>query len=126
MQVTVSLQFLVHALNVISGYRRITAEVDERHVIGRRFLESCGFQLEAVLRKHKVVQRRNRNTALYVVLNSEWLETETKLKRRLGYSLQPVVHKVAEIESARDIGARKKGAHKSGGQKQKKSGGGNK
>lgn len=104
------------------GYRRITAEVDERHVIGRRFLESCGFQLEAVLHKHKVVQRRNRNTALYVVLNSDWLEVETKLKRRMGYSLQPVVHKVAEIESARDIGGRKKSSQKS---KQKKSGSGN-
>jgi hypothetical protein len=106
-----------------SGYRRITAEVDERHVIGRRFLESCGFQLEAVLRKHKVVQRRNRNTALYVVLNSEWLETETKLKRRLGYSLQPVAHKVAEIESAQDIGGKKKNNQKAGDQKHKKKSG---
>lgn len=81
-----------------AGYRRITAELDERHVIGRKFLERCGFQLEAILRKHKIVQRRNRNTALYVVLNTDFQEVELKIKTLLGWSLLPEVHKVAEME----------------------------
>ena len=82
----------------LTGYRRITAEVDARCVIGRKFLERCGFQLEAVLRKHKIVQNRNSDTALYVVLNSDWVDVERKLKVLLGMSLKPIVHKIAEIE----------------------------
>lgn len=81
-----------------AGYRRITAQVDERHVIGRKFLERCGFTLECVLRKHKILQQRNSNTALYVVLNSEWLDVERKLKHSLGINLAPENHKIAAIE----------------------------
>jgi hypothetical protein len=80
------------------GYRRITAEVDERHIIGRKFLERCGFTLEAVLEKHKIIQNRNSNTALYVLLNSQWDEEERKLKVYLGIPLKQVQHKIAEID----------------------------
>lgn len=72
--------------------------MDERHVIGRKYLERCGFTLECVLRKHKILQQRNSNTALYVVLNSEWVDVERKLKGYLGISLTPQVHKIASIE----------------------------
>lgn len=85
------------------GYRRITAQVDERHIIARKFLERCGFQLEATLRKHRIVQNRNSNTALYVVLNSEWEDAERKLKTLLKISLAPKMHKIAEIESAKEL-----------------------
>ncbi len=57
----------------------MTAETDERNVVGRKLLQKCGFQFETVLRKHKVIQKRNSNTALYVVLNSEWQEIVPKL-----------------------------------------------
>lgn len=36
------------------GYRRVSSTLNERHVIGRRFLERCGMRCEATLRKHKV------------------------------------------------------------------------
>lgn len=75
---------LLHATIFIIGYRRITAEVDERHIIARKLLQSCGFQLEVVLRKHKIVCNRNRNTALYVLLNSDLVDIETILKRTFG------------------------------------------
>jgi hypothetical protein len=74
------------------------AEVEERHQIGRKFLERCGFQCEAVLRKHKVLHQRNSNTALYTVLNSDFLEVEKRLKTHLGWSLAPKMHKIAEVE----------------------------
>jgi len=80
------------------GYRRITAETDERNIFTRKFLERCGFQHEATLRKHRIIQNRNSNTALYTVLNSDWLDVERKLKTFLGISLAPTQHKIAEIE----------------------------
>ncbi|KAJ1430852.1 hypothetical protein B484DRAFT_328167 [Ochromonadaceae sp. CCMP2298] len=79
-----------------AGYRRITAEVDERHLIGRKLLLSAGFLLEAVLRKHKIIQNRNSNTALYVLLNSEWELAQEKLRRKLGIKVKGGV-KVAGV-----------------------------
>lgn len=89
------LQWLVDA-----GYRRITVEVDVRHAIMRKFLERCGFQSEAVLRKHRIVQRRNRDSALYVVLNSEFVDVSLRLKLLLGIDPKPKVAKPAEIQEA--------------------------
>ena len=66
-------------------------------MIGRRFLQRCGMLLEAVLRKHRVINRRNRNSALYVVLNTEWPEAQHKLKVYLGLPLKVLKHRIAEI-----------------------------
>lgn len=88
------------------GYRRITAEVDDRHVIGRRFLARCGFQCEAVLRKHKILHQRNSNTALYVLLNSDFEEVERRLKTYLGLPLTQPMHKVAQLESSKGTDGR--------------------
>jgi hypothetical protein len=64
----------------------------------RKFLERCGFKLEAVLRKHRIVDSRNSDTALYVILNSEWPDTEIKLKKLLGLDLRPKMQKAFEID----------------------------
>ena len=64
----------------------------------RKFLERCGIVMESVMRKHKVVDGRNRDTSVYVVLNSDWETVEVKLKKVLGLDLKRKVHKVAEIE----------------------------
>ena len=87
------------------GIRRITSELDERHVIARKFLQRCGFQLEATLRKHKIVQNRNRNTSLYVILNSEWIDVERKLHSLLGY--HRVTTKAADIDSFSESASKK-------------------
>jgi hypothetical protein len=85
------------------GYRRVSVEVDSRHVIMRKFLERCGFRLEAVLRKHKIFQKRNRDTALYVILNNEFHDVDLKLKRHIGLPLKPPTQKVAEIKNVMSI-----------------------
>ena len=85
------LNYLFHA-----GYRRVTAEVDERNIIARKFLQRCGFQLEAVLRKNKIVQNKNSNSALYSMLNSEWPDHEPKI-RALANCKEEKKLKIAEV-----------------------------
>ena len=82
---------------VNAGYRRVTAEVDTRHIIARKFFEKCTFLLEAILRKHKVIEDRNCDTALYVILNSDWSDNEVKLKKYLGWNMKPKTDKLAAI-----------------------------
>ena len=54
------------------GYRRISALVDNRNIQGKRFFERCGFSLEGLMLKHRVINNRNRDTAVYRVLNHDW------------------------------------------------------
>lgn len=84
------------------GYRRITMEIDLRNVVAKKFAERCGFRQEAVLRKHRIQRSRNRDSALYSLLNSDWEEVEAQLKKLLGLPLRPVMHKIGEIERAED------------------------
>ena len=89
------------------GYRRIIAEVDTRHLIARKFLERCGFKIEGILRKHRIVNRRNRDTVLFVFLNSDWDEVMIKLKRLLGIELRPKGKNVADVDKPENIFCKK-------------------
>ncbi len=77
-------------------------EVDERHVIARRFFQRCGFQLEAVLRKHRIVHNRNSNTALYVLLNSDWVSIEAHIRKSIGLEEVDKAVKAAALPTAID------------------------
>lgn len=88
--------FLLQELFTV-GYRRVTCHANARHLILKKFIERCGFKLEAVLRKHRIINKRNIDTAVYTLLNSDWNEEEIKLKRYLGLPLNKT-HKIAEIE----------------------------
>ena len=79
--------FSSHFQNLV-GYRRVTAGCDERHIIYRKFLQRCFFQLETVLRKHKIVSNRNCNTALHIMLNSDWPQIEVNYKSMLKLPLK--------------------------------------
>lgn len=72
-------------------------------MIGKKLLERIGFREEAVLRKSRIVNNRNSDIALYVILNSEWQEVEIKLKKLLGFSIRKATHHIAEIESIDEI-----------------------
>lgn len=63
----------------------------------RKFLERCGFLLETILRKHKIIQEKNRDTALYVILNSEWHEVGPRLRKYIGYGAK-IVQKAADLD----------------------------
>eukprot|EP00603_Paraphysomonas_imperforata_P013675 CAMPEP_0114450412 /NCGR_PEP_ID=MMETSP0104-20121206/446_1 /TAXON_ID=37642 ORGANISM="Paraphysomonas imperforata, Strain PA2" /NCGR_SAMPLE_ID=MMETSP0104 /ASSEMBLY_ACC=CAM_ASM_000202 /LENGTH=378 /DNA_ID=CAMNT_0001622551 /DNA_START=1 /DNA_END=1137 /DNA_ORIENTATION=+ len=105
------------------GYRRVTAEVDTRHLIARKFLERCGFKIEGILRKHRIINKKNRDSALFVFLNSDWLDVMVKLKRLLGIDLKPKTKKVAEVDQPDNLFGRAKterGEQESGTDAQKK------
>ena len=93
---------LLHVLGWLfdtANYRRVVCEVDVRHAVMRKFIERCGFQSEAVLRKHKIISRRNRDTALYVLLNSDWTDAALVLKRHLGIETKVKGKDAAAIET---------------------------
>lgn len=97
---------LSHLFNTLQ-YRRVTYEVDDRHTIGKKFLVKCGFKLEATLHKHRIVQERNRDSCVYVVLNSDWPEVELDLRRfcNIPPKQQTKMHNIAEIDSIEEIAA---------------------
>lgn len=59
--------------------------IDERYVSARKFFMRCGFLYEATLRKHQIIRQRNCNTALYSLVNSDWVDGEGKLQRLCGW-----------------------------------------
>lgn len=66
------------------GYRRITTQIDTRNIVGKKFIERCGFTMEAMLLKHRVVRNRNRDTYLYRILNSDFDSVAVRLARYVG------------------------------------------
>lgn len=66
-------------------YRRVQMEIDARHTVMRKFAEDCGFLHEGTLRKHRVMRKRSRDTAVYSMLNSDWkLGAKEALRLRSG------------------------------------------
>jgi RimJ/RimL family protein N-acetyltransferase len=80
------------------GYRRVTINIDVCHIIMRKFLERCGFIMECILKKHMIVSGRNRDTAIYTMLNSDWNQNELKLMKYIGIELNKNVKKAASID----------------------------
>ena len=54
------------------GYRRLEWKCDAANLRSRRAAERFGFRFEGVFRQHMVVKGRNRDTAWYALLDSEW------------------------------------------------------
>ena len=54
------------------GYRRLEWKCDAANDRSRRAAERFGFAFEGVFRQHMVVKGRNRDTAWYSILDSEW------------------------------------------------------
>lgn len=71
--------------------------MDSRNIIGKRLLERCGFYQESILYKHRIVRQRNSDTALYVMLNSDWTDAERILKAFLQVSIGVKAIKAADV-----------------------------
>ncbi|MCT1446428.1 GNAT family N-acetyltransferase [Brevibacterium casei] len=55
-----------------SGYRRFEWKCNDANVPSKRAAERFGFAPEGVFRQHMVVKGRNRDTAWFSILDSEW------------------------------------------------------
>ena len=54
------------------GYRRYEWKCNARNLASRRAAERYGFTFEGIFRQHMIVKGRNRDTAWYSILDSEW------------------------------------------------------
>jgi RimJ/RimL family protein N-acetyltransferase len=54
------------------GYRRYEWKCNARNAASRRAAERLGFTFEGVFRQHMVYKGRNRDTAWYSIIDSEW------------------------------------------------------
>ena len=60
-----------HAMDEL-GYRRLEWKCDALNAASRRAALRLGFTFEGVFRQHMVVKGRNRDTAWFAILDSEW------------------------------------------------------
>ncbi|MEC6999351.1 GNAT family protein [Brucella abortus] len=63
--------FMQYVFDVL-GYRRYEWECHNENGPSRRAAERFGFRFEGIFRQHMVVKGRNRDTAWFSVLDSEW------------------------------------------------------
>jgi RimJ/RimL family protein N-acetyltransferase len=55
-----------------AGYRRYEWKCDALNLASRRAAQRLGFSFEGIFRQHMVVKGRNRDTAWFSVIDSEW------------------------------------------------------
>lgn len=66
------------------GYRRYEWKCDALNAASRRAAERLGFRVEGIFRQHRVVNGRNRDTAWFSLLDSEWPTIEARLESWLA------------------------------------------
>jgi RimJ/RimL family protein N-acetyltransferase len=84
--VEAKLLMLGHAFEVL-GCQRVEFKTDARNERSRRALEALPARFEGVFRKHMILPGGGtRDSAYYSVIDDEWPEVKTNLRRRLGRS----------------------------------------
>jgi len=66
------------------GYRRLEWKCNNDNARSRTAAERLGFSFEGVFRQHMVVKGRNRDTAWYSILDSEWPAVNAGFERWLS------------------------------------------
>lgn len=65
------------------GYRRYEWKCDTRNEPSRRAALRLGFTFEGIFRQHMIIKGRNRDTAWYSMLDSEWPARKREFERWL-------------------------------------------
>ena len=66
------------------GYRRLEWKCDSLNLASRRAAERFGFTYEGIFRQHMIVKGRNRDTAWFAMLDSEWPGRKLAFERWLS------------------------------------------
>ncbi|BBP80280.1 GNAT family acetyltransferase [Pseudomonas sp. Ost2] len=66
------------------GYRRLEWKCNNDNARSRAAAERLGFQFEGVFRQHMVVKGKNRDTAWYSIIDSEWPAVNAGFERWLS------------------------------------------
>ena len=66
------------------GYRRYEWKCNAHNVPSRRAAERFGFTFEGIFRQHMIVKGRNRDTAWFAMLDSEWPARKLNFERWLA------------------------------------------
>jgi len=67
------------------GYRRVEWKCDALNERSRRAALRLGFRFEGIFRQHMVIKGRNRDTAWFSMLSSEWPTADAAMERWLTY-----------------------------------------
>jgi len=65
------------------GYRRYEWKCDALNAPSRRAALRLGFNFEGIFRQHMLVKEKNRDTAWYSMLDTEWQERKRAFERWL-------------------------------------------
>ena len=68
----------------VLGYRRYEWKCDALNARSGRAAERLGFTFEGIFRQHRIVKGRNRDTAWYSILDSEWPTRKANFERWLA------------------------------------------
>jgi RimJ/RimL family protein N-acetyltransferase len=66
------------------GYRRYEWKCNALNAASRRAAERYGFSFEGIFRQHMVVKGKNRDTAWFSILDSEWPARQAAFERWLA------------------------------------------
>ncbi|MBI3705252.1 MAG: GNAT family N-acetyltransferase [Rhizobiales bacterium] len=66
------------------GYRRYEWKCDALNAASRRAALRLGFTFESIMRQHMIAKGRNRDTAWYSILDSEWRARQRNFERWLA------------------------------------------
>jgi RimJ/RimL family protein N-acetyltransferase len=66
------------------GYRRYEWKCNALNIKSRRAAERFGFTFEGIFRQHEIIKGRNRDTAWYSILDTEWPKHKTRFERWLA------------------------------------------
>jgi RimJ/RimL family protein N-acetyltransferase len=66
------------------GYRRYEWKCDALNAASRRAAQRLGFSFEGIFRQHMIAKGRNRDTAWYAMLDSEWPARKASFERWLA------------------------------------------
>ena len=63
----------------VLGYRRVEWKCDSLNERSRRAALRLGFRFEGIFRQHMIVKGRNRDTAWFAMLDSDWPDVKRRL-----------------------------------------------